>query len=170
MTDSSSPLRVPQFGAILFRSAELIGQQGSEALDALGIDFDARHTSILLVLHKYGAQTSSDLAGRIGHSRQLIEARLKSPRGRAAFISKPDPDDTRRRLYDIADAARPVAQDIHDIMLDFETVYDRLWQEIGVDLETALLSMEKRLGETPLIDRLVEVSPDYAPRAGRETK
>lgn len=160
MTNSSSPLRVPQFGAILFRAAELIGQQGSEALDALGVDFDARHTSILLVLHTKGPKTSSELSELIGHSRQLIEARLKSARGRKAFISKPDPADTRRRLYDIADSARPVAAQVHDIMLEFETVYDRLWKEIGVDLESALLAMEKKLAETPLIERLTAARKD----------
>lgn len=170
MTESTSPLRVPQFGAIIFRAAELIGRQGSEALDTLGIDFDARHTSILLVLHKYGAQTSSDLAAKTGLSRQVIEARLKSARGRKVFISQADPQDTRRRLYDIVETARAVAEQIHDIMLDFETVYDRLWREMGVDLETALLAMEKRLDETPLIDRFLEVKPDFAPLIKAEVK
>ena len=166
MSQTHSSLRVPQFGAILFRTAELIGQQGSDALDALGVDFDARHTSILLVLHTQGPKTSSELADTIGISRQLVEARLKSARGRKAFASTPDPDDSRRRLYDIASAARPVATVIHDIMCDFEQVYAALWQEIGVDLEAACLALETRLAEKSLTERLIAAFPERAAQAG----
>lgn len=161
---------MPQFGAILFRAAELIGQQGSQALDALGVDFDARHTSVLLVLYTQGPKTSSELAEIIGHSRQLIEARLKSARGRRVFASRPDPHDTRRRLYEIAADAQPVAETVHAIMREFEPVYDALWAEVGVDLEQALLKMEARLADKPLIERLQDSRAVDRPPTGAKSK
>lgn len=156
MGRQDSKPRTPQFGAILLRAAEMIGDQGSEAFDRLGIDFDARKTSIVLTLHSHGPLSSTDIAREIGHSRQMIEARLKTLIKKDFLIEYQDPDDARKRLYDFADAALPVVEEIVAVMRDFEAVYDALWDEIGVNVEQALLAMETALGRRSLIDRLTD--------------
>ena len=67
------PLREPQFGAILFRASQLVGDQGVQAFEALGIDLDARWLSIVLALNARGAMTSTQLASHIGEIEQKID-------------------------------------------------------------------------------------------------
>lgn len=161
MSEINENPRTPQFGAILLRAAEMIGSQGVETLDRMGIDFDARNTSILLTLHAHGAQSSTELSRRIGHSRQLIESRLKPLLADGFLVERQDPRDARRRIYDFSEEAHEQVAQVVAIMIDFESVYDALWQEIGGDLENLLLAMERALRKKPLIDRLVEQFPGY---------
>ncbi len=77
--------REPQFGAILFRASQLVGDQGVEAFDVLGIALDARWLSIVLALNARGPMTSTQLAEHIGHSRQVIESRVKPGVARGHF-------------------------------------------------------------------------------------
>lgn len=147
-------LREPQFGAILFRASQLVGDQGVQAFQVLGIDLDARWLSIVLALNARGAMTSTQLAGHIGHSRQVIESRVKPGVAKGIFTARPDPGDARRTIYDIGDSARPTVARAIAVMHEFETVYDSLWREIGNDLEKGLLAMEAALARRTLIERL----------------
>ena len=136
-------IRSPQFGAILFRASELIGVQGAEVFDRLGISLHANKISIVLALHAKGALSSTELAQHIGVSRHLIESRLKPSVKDGFFISVPEPKDPRKRLYNISAGARSEADRTVSIMIDFEQVYSTLWEEIGVELENALKLMER---------------------------
>ena len=161
MECSLSVLRSPQFGAILFRTSELINSQGSDVFQRLGISLPASRISIVLTLHAKGALSSTELSEHIGLSRQLIESRLKPSIKDGFFISLIDSNDSRRRIYDIAESARIEADRIVAIMTDFEEVYSKLWQEIGVDLEQALKLMESALAMQPLTERLLKQFPKY---------
>jgi len=77
------------------------------------------------------------------------------------FDTRIDPADSRKRIYDLSAAARPVAERTVAIMLDFETVYASLWQELGVDLEAGLLAMERALKRQDLGERLCAEFPKY---------
>ncbi|BDX00477.1 MarR family winged helix-turn-helix transcriptional regulator [Maricaulis maris] len=156
-------LRSPQFGAILFRASELVGQQGQDAFEQLGIPLDARKISIVLALHRHGPLSSSELADRIGHSRQLIEARLKPVVADGFLVSRIDPQDSRKRVYDFADSAKPVVADVLATMADFEIVYDEIWAELGVDLEQALKAFETALKARTLTQRLLARFPHHNP-------
>jgi uncharacterized protein (DUF1778 family) len=50
-------------------------------------------------------------------------------------------------------------------MAEFEAVYVALWQEVGVDIEKALLAMEAAIRRRSLTDRLLEQSPEQAAQA-----
>ena len=153
--------RSPQFGAILFRASETIGSQGADVFDRLGIELDARKISIVLALEAHGPLSSSELSEKIGHSRQVIESRLKPSVEDGFFVSYPDPDDSRRRVYDFSGRAKPIVERILSVMVDFEEVYDRLWAELGVNLEAALIAMEAALRSRDLTDRLTDTFPEY---------
>jgi len=157
-----SELRSPQFGAILFRSTELISLQGAEVFDRLGISLHANKISIVLALHSKGALSSTELSQHIGISRQLIESRLKTSVNDGFFVSLADPKDSRKRIYNISEDAKAEAERIVSIMKDFEQVYATLWQEIGVDIESAIKLMEKSLDRKNLTYRLCESFPSYS--------
>jgi len=156
-----SVLRSPQFGAILFRASELISSQGSEVFQRLGISLPASRISIVLAIHAKGALSSTELSEHIGLSRQLIESRLKPSIKEGFFISLIDSNDSRRRIYDIAESAKDEADSIVAIMIDFEQVYSKLWQEIGIELEDALKLMEVALDMQSLTERLFKEFPKY---------
>lgn len=155
-------LRSPQFGAILYRASELISIQGAEVFDLLGISLHANKISIVLAINAKGALSSTEISQHIGISRQLIESRLKSSVNDGFFTQLQDPTDSRKKIYDISEDSRVEAARIVSIMKDFEQVYSILWDEIGVDLETGLKSMERALSRASLEHRLCVRFPKYS--------
>jgi len=153
--------RTPQFGAILFRCGELIQRQGQAVHEDLGIDLEARNISIVLTLSKHGPQTSTEISGAIGISRQLIEQRLKSLVSDDFLVSYQSPKDSRKRVYDFTEKGKNEATRIISMMVDFEKVYADLWNEIGVELEAGLQAFERALAKKPLTERLCETFPKY---------
>ena len=153
--------RFPQFGAIMYRAAELIGKQGSDSFEELGIPISGRLVSIVLAIAKFGPLSSTELAQRIGHSRQAIEARMKPAIANGLFVSIPDPADGRRQLYTFSEDAQVDVDRVVSTMSQYETVYDALWKEIGTDLEQAVSKMEVALQRKPLTVRLHENFPEH---------
>jgi len=144
-------IRSPQFGAILLRASELIATQGQEVFEALNISLPANRISLVLAIHTQGPLSSTELASHIGLSRQLIESRLKQSVADGFFVSVPDERKAK------ADAAQIVT-----IMQEFEDVYDALWEEIEVNLEASLKSMEQALKKQSLLTRLNEQFPHHS--------
>lgn len=163
MTD----LRSPQFGAILYRASELISIQGAEVFDLLGISLHANKISIVLAINANGPMSSTAISQHIGISRQLIESRLKNSVKDGFFTQMQDPNDFRKKIYDISENARPEAKRIISIMMDFEQVYAKLWAEIGLDLEEGLKLMEQALSRTSLEHRLCDEFPEYSTQMKR---
>lgn len=157
--------RTPQFGAILFRASELIGKQGADVFRHLGFNTPADRISIILALHHHGPMSSTDIARHIGHSRQLVETKLKKSVEHGLLLSRPCRDDSRRRVYEFTPTARSEVDRIIAVMIEFEAVYDRLWAQIGVDLESALQAMENALTQQSLTQRLLELAPHHAEKA-----
>lgn len=125
----------------------------------------ASKISIVLALQSKGAMSSTQLAEHIGLSRQLIESRLKGSVEDGFFDSLPDPEDSRKRIYSIAPSAETEVKRIVEVMLDFEQVYAKLWQEIGMDLEVGLKAMEQQLKKQSLLYRLFDYAPRYEQQA-----
>lgn len=155
------------FGALLFRCAEQVANQGRDAYSALGVALDARMNSVVLTLMAHGELSSSELAELIGHSRQMIEAKLKTLVRQAYLVSRPDPQDTRRRLYRLSDDKADEFADVADIMRAYDDVYQALWTEIGVDLEAALEAFDDALRFKSLTTRLCERHPRFRDRSRR---
>ncbi len=152
--------RTPQFGAILFRASQLIGQQGQDAFDLQGIDFDARKISIVLSIHKSGPMTSSQISSELGHSRQLVESRLKQLVNEQVLVGSQAKFDSRKKVYDFAPGSSQLIQSIVNSMLNFEQVYHQLWKELNCDLEALLMQFEKALNKKPLSIRYEEIIND----------
>ncbi|MEP4053205.1 MAG: MarR family winged helix-turn-helix transcriptional regulator [Litorimonas sp.] len=157
-----SKLRSPQFGAILYRSSELISVQGAKVFDLLGISLHANKISIVLAINAKGPLSSTGISHHTGISRQLIESRLKSSVKDGFFTQMQDPQDSRKKIYDISENSKAEADRIISIMSDFEQVYAALWEEIGVDLEDGIKRMEKALSRISLEHRLCQEFPNYS--------
>lgn len=150
------------FGLRINRGAELIGDQGREAFWRTGINLDAHLTSVVVALYQQGGQSSSDLAKATGYSRQLIEFRLKQLKKDGYVTSKISPADARKRVYSLSSRRKREFARVVETMIDFESVYEELWREIGVDLGDAILKLERALHAKPLLARLCEEFPQYS--------
>jgi len=148
--------RTPQFGAILYRATQLIVQQGQDAFDHLGIEFDARKISIVLCIHKLGPLTSSQISSELGHSRQLVESRLKQLVNENFLTGVQADYDSRKKVYGFSADSAYLVESIVRSMMNFEAVYSKLWSEIGCDLEDTMLRFEEALANKPLSRRYDE--------------
>lgn len=148
------------FGMRIRRAADLIKEQGREAFWRTGIDLDAKLTSVVISLYEKGGQTSSDLAAT-GLSRQLVEKRLKQLEKDGYVVSRRSNEDARKRTYSISPNRRKKISRVVEAMIDFEKVYEELWNEIGVDLGAAVLKLERALHAKPLLARLCNEFPQY---------
>jgi len=151
----------PTFGLQLRRANELVSKQGQQAFARLGVRLDARKTSLVFMLHEHGEMSSTDLAGAIGLSRQLVEARLKQLAADHYVVSAPSTEDARKRVYSLAPEARADAERAIAVMQDFEAVFEALWEELGFDANAALAELERTLELRPLLGRLCERFPHH---------
>ncbi len=149
------------FGLKAKRLADVTGQQGRDAYDALGIKVDAKLNSMILGLMELEAATSTELARRTGLSRQLVESRIRQLENAGQVTSEVDPADARRRLYRLSKSYALSFAAVMDVMTDFEDVYDALWEEIGVDVSDAISRLERALERSSLTERLCQVHPKY---------
>ncbi len=149
------------FGLQIRRASDLIGEQGREAFWRSGIELDAKLISLVVTLHESSAQSSSDLATKTGLSRQLVESRLRALETEGYVTSAVSKDDARKRVFSLSRRKRAEVEEAVSMMRDFETVYDALWREIGVDLGDALPKLERALHARPLLARLCQQFPEY---------
>lgn len=148
------------FGMRIRRAADLIKEQGREAFWRTGIALDAKLTSVVISLYEKDGQTSSDLAAT-GLSRQLVEKRLKQLEKEGYVVSMRSNEDARKRTYSISPSRREEITRVVETMVDFEKVYEELWNEIDVDLGAAVLKLEQALLAKPLLARLCNEFPQY---------
>jgi len=148
-----SKLRSPQFGAILYRSTELISVQGAAVFDLLGISIHTNKISLVLAINAKGALSSTEISQHTGDG---------------FFIQRQDPKDSRKKIYEFAEGAKAEAARIVSIMKDFEQVYAALWDEIGIDLEEGVKRMERALSRTSLEHRLCQKFPGYSDQMAQE--
>lgn len=148
------------FGLKARRFADIIGKQGRDAYDALGIAIDAKLNSLILALKRHKGATSTELSSQTGLSRQLVEARLLKMMQQGLVESEADCRDARRRVYRLTENASELAQEVSAVMKNFESVYDAMWAEIQVDLDEAIEKAEQALKERSLIYRYLDQFPD----------
>lgn len=149
------------FGLKAKRLADLIGQQGCDVFDHIGLKVDAKLNSMIMSLTEMGPSTSSEIAKRIGLSRQLVEVRIRRLERDGRVTSEVDPQDARRRLYQLSEAHQKTFDAVNTVMADFEDVYEDLWEEIGVDLSDGISRLERALAKTSLTERLAARHPKY---------
>jgi DNA-binding MarR family transcriptional regulator len=143
------------------RVTDLVLEQSRAAFLQTGIALDAKMISIVTLIHLSGPLTSSTLSEKTGLSRQLVESRLRRLTRDNYLEERKHPKDLRKRIYSIAKSkVNDVAKAI-ELVTDFESVYEALWSELGVDLHQGIRDLESALHVKPLVTRLTEQKPHY---------
>jgi DNA-binding MarR family transcriptional regulator len=139
------------------RLTDLVLEQSRQAFRETGIELDAKMTSIIMLIHQSGPQTSTELAGETGLSRQLVESRLRRLVEDDYLEEGSDASDRRKRVYSIANGRIADVNRAIRTVADLEEVYDTLWAELGTDLHKGLRDLEATLNAKPLLARLAEL-------------
>lgn len=156
----SLPTVANLFSLTTKRVTDLVLEQSREAFRMVGIELDAKMTSIITLLHQSGPLTSTELATETGLSRQLVESRLRKLVRKRYLDEAKDPTDLRRRVYAIAATQERDVERVLSTIGDFERVYERVWDELGFDLQQGLRELEALLESKPLVARLLELKPN----------
>lgn len=149
------------FGMKLRRVSDQIGLQGRSAYWDLGVELDALLNSIAIALFEHGPLTSTEITKLTGFSRQREETRLKKLVATGYATSRKDTSDARRTLFEITDDKREDMERAVAMMRDFETVYEDIWAEIGIDMDDAVDKLFDALARRSLTERLCDRFPEY---------
>lgn len=136
------------------RVTDLVLEQSRQAFWQSGIELDAKMISIITLIHQTGPLTSTSLARQTGLSRQLVESRLRRLVKDRYLDELKDPTDLRRRVYNIKKAKKADVVEAIEMAASFERVYNKLWQELKIDVHQALRDLETALIAEPILARL----------------
>ncbi|MGY4395483.1 DNA-binding MarR family transcriptional regulator [Sphingomonas sp. UYAg733] len=124
--------------------------------DAAGLRAPIRTHSVLLLLLARGPATISEIARTDGQSHQLLSARLK-PLERLRLIERTvDPDDARRRPYNLTRSGRSESLTIRAALGTHARAMEALFEETGVNLVAVLDDALEALRVKTLLERIVE--------------
>ena len=101
-------------------------------------------------LMKMKRMTVTGLARFLGMSHQLVGHRIKDLKARGLVAERRDPGDRRRTLVVLTKSGEDLAQRIEKLNREVESVYIKLFEEIGVDLFETLIKAKQALAERSL--------------------
>ena len=138
------------------RLADLLVAQGTEMLNAHGLQTPSSSVSTVLHLRDVEATTVTDLAKVFGHTHQMSAQRIAGlvERGLVERIS--NKNDRRSSLVSLTSAGRKEALQLANIVVRASSALDVLFKEIGCDLTEAILTAERHLQGRPLLARMEE--------------
>jgi DNA-binding MarR family transcriptional regulator len=140
----------------LRRASEQLVEAAAVIQRNSGFTGPPKSISTLLLLEEEGPLGITEISNRLSLSHPLI---IRFVRGLAAegyVTHQRDPKDARRRLVSLTDKGRRHVAYIRGFMPVLAETFRRLFQDMGVDLYSALEKFELAISERPLVDRLRE--------------
>ena len=148
--------------ARLHKLRETITRQSDLLFQEQGVEIPSSCTSVVLFLAPERRASIAQIADALGYSHQLINQRLAQLEAQAFVERRSDQRDRRRRLIALTAAGRRQAQLLEALLPRVAMAFQRLFDEIGVDLEQGLSSCMDALHARPLTRRVAEI--DEPPR------
>ena len=144
------------FNLLLRRISERQAVDADVFLQQSGMKTPARSTAVLYYLAKHDGASVVDLVNGVGYTHQGISKIVTQLSKRNQITAKPHPQDQRKSSRHLTKLGKKEATLLEDVVRQAEMVVDQLFDEIGVDLHTALRAFEDRLIEKPLLERFNE--------------
>ncbi|WDI30889.1 MarR family winged helix-turn-helix transcriptional regulator [Hyphococcus flavus] len=120
------------------RLLDIIIEQGDDYLAQAGIVFPARINSTILLIDEYSEVSTNDIAGKLGHPHQLVAQRVELLLSLKLVTRVPDPYDNRRKVLKLTSKGKAQVKLLRRCLTDASSAFDRLFQELGVDLNQTL--------------------------------
>jgi DNA-binding MarR family transcriptional regulator len=148
----------------LRRASEQIVEATAVIQRHSGFTGPPKSISTLLLLEEEGPLGITEISNRLSLSHPLIIRLVRRLIGEGYVTQQSDPADARRRLIGLTDKGRRHVDYIREFMPVLSEAYGRLFQDMGVDLYSAVEKFEQAISERPLVDRLQEASSRKEPR------
>jgi len=132
------PVQSAFLGARLQRLANLISEQGNQFFANAGSVTPIHCVSTLLFLNSDGPASLMEIARAFDDQHQLTAHRIKQLEKLSLIIRKDDPNDKRRRTFHLTEKGKVEAKIIEKKCEQASLVFERLNEELGVNLTNAL--------------------------------
>lgn len=140
-------------GARAMRLSNIIARQGDEYYEAAGLTVPSRTTSTILFIDNNGPSSLVEIARALGEQHQLTAQRTALLEDLAILQRKVDPNDQRRKLYQLTKRGAAQAALIENLCRKVMDVLDDLNNELGFDLGEALDAAHRALSRSSLTER-----------------
>ena len=145
-TRAAFAMRVSQLSSLLYEQME-------RYLVSRGLRLRGYTTSMVQTLHYAGPQSITELAGSLQLSHQLASQRVRSLVGEGFATIERGAQDRRRRIVTLTANGSAEAEKLQGFLLDLEASYTDLFDEIGLDVNRAVLDATAALADRPLAIR-----------------
>jgi len=133
--------------------ADLISDQGEAFLAAGGIDLPSRATSAVLLIEELDECSVADLAKALDHPHQLVIQRVDVLVSLGLIKKVGDPNDGRRKILKLTTKGQQQLEGLKQKLGVAETIFRKLFAEIGCDIIDVLDRIKFELLETSLLER-----------------
>lgn len=145
-TRAAFAMRVSQLSSLLY-------QQMERCLVSRGLRLRGYTTSIVQTLHHAGPQSITELAGSLQLSHQLASQRVRWLVGEGFATIERGAQDRRRRIVTLTADGSAEAEKLQGFLPVLEAAYTDLFDEIGLDVDRAVLDATAALADRPLAIR-----------------
>ena len=150
----SEPTNVATFlGKHAEQLSALIEQQFEPIFVLVGLEIPVRSSSLVTALKRQDRSSAADLARELGFSHQLVLQKAAGLLERGLVVREDDPKDRRRRVFRLTAKGRRQADLLDELSPKIVQVYDELYEELGVNLNRALISAAEALRSRSLEER-----------------
>ncbi|MEO9467484.1 hypothetical protein [Parasphingorhabdus sp.] len=147
-------------GARALRLTELIGRQGDEFFQDVGLTAPSRTTSTILFIDHNGPSSLVEIARGLGEQHQLTAQRTTLLEDLSIIKRKPDPNDQRRKIFHLTKRGAAEVVLIEARCREAINVFDDLNNELGFNLGVALDAAQKALSQRSMMERLKTTSDE----------
>ena len=145
-TRAAFAMRVSQLSSLLYEQME-------RCLVSRGLRLRSYTTSIVQTLPHAGPQSITELAGSLQLSHQLASQRVRWLVGEGFATIERGAQDRRRRIVTLTADGSAEAEKLQGFLPVLEAAYTDLFDEIGLDVDRAVLDATAALADRPLAIR-----------------
>ena len=141
-------------GLQLYQLLAIINIQGNELLGENDSELPSGLSSTIMLLHKKGPLSVTELGNMLNMSHQLMGHRIRPLKSLKMIEEFRDPKDGRKVLFNLTSSGRASVKKLEKVMSMAEQAYTDLFTELDIDLYDALKKAKRALIEKPIKQRI----------------
>lgn len=146
-TSAAFALRVQQL-------QDRLMEQMEDAMAQCGLTIPGKTTGIVQMLYFEGHSSTAEIAQRLRYSHQLAAQRLAWLLEHGIASADADKNDRRRQIVKLTKRGLAEAKKLQRFLPQLHGAYSHLFEELGFDLDAAIVQANNALDAMPLADRL----------------
>ena len=124
---------------------------------AEGLSFPSRANSTVLYISEHNGASTADIMRELHQPHQLVAQRIDLLMELGVVERLDDPNDKRRKILRLTRKGKKEAALLRNAMKDAIRAFERLFDEIDVEMDEAVRSMTKALADASIGERVKAV-------------